>query len=57
MIKKGKGGETGSDGPEAPQCKSLYAARVENDWSENVRKLAQAHGGSTKTVHAALMRI
>ncbi len=32
------------------------AAEVENDQRENVRKLAQAHDVSTRTVYAALMR-
>ncbi len=32
------------------------AAKVENDWWENVRKLAQAHDVSARTVYAALMR-
>jgi hypothetical protein len=32
------------------------AAEVENDWRENVRKLAQAHDVSPRTVYAALMR-
>jgi hypothetical protein len=31
-------------------------AEVENDWRENVRKLAQAHDVSARTVYAALMR-
>jgi hypothetical protein len=30
------------------------AAEVENDWRENVSKLAQAHDWSTKIVHAIL---
>ncbi len=32
------------------------AAKVENDWRESVRKLAQAQDVLVKTVHAALMR-
>ncbi len=32
------------------------AAEVENDQRENVRKLAQAHEVSARTVYAALMR-
>ncbi len=32
------------------------AAEVENDQRENVRKLAQAHDVSARTVYAALMR-
>jgi hypothetical protein len=32
------------------------AAEVENDWRENVRKLAQAHDVSARTIYAALMR-
>jgi hypothetical protein len=32
------------------------AAEVENDRRENVRKLAQAHDVSARTVYAALMR-
>jgi hypothetical protein len=30
------------------------AAQVENDWWENVNKLTQAHGVTTKTIHATL---
>ncbi len=30
------------------------AAKVEKGWWETIRKLAQAHGISTKTVHATL---
>ncbi len=30
------------------------AAEIENDWQETARKLAQAHGGSIKTVHTTL---
>jgi hypothetical protein len=33
------------------------AAKVENDRQENVRKLAQAHDVSARTVFAALMRM
>jgi hypothetical protein len=33
------------------------AAKVENDRRENVRKLAQAHDVSARTVYAALMRM
>jgi hypothetical protein len=33
------------------------AAEVENDRRENVRKLAQAHDVSARTVYAALMRM
>ncbi len=33
------------------------AAEVENDWPESVRKLAQAHDVSARTVYAALMRM
>jgi hypothetical protein len=33
------------------------AAKVENDRRENVRKLAQAHDVSARTVFAALMRM
>jgi hypothetical protein len=33
------------------------AADMENDRRENVRKLAQAHDVSAKTVYAALMRM
>jgi hypothetical protein len=32
------------------------AAEVENDWRENVRKLAQAHDVTARTVYTALMR-
>jgi hypothetical protein len=32
------------------------AAESENDWRENVRKLAQALNVSARTVYAALMR-
>ncbi len=32
------------------------AAELENDWQENVRKLAQALDVSARTVYAALMR-
>ncbi len=32
------------------------AAELENDWRENVGKLAQAHDVSARTVYAALMR-
>jgi hypothetical protein len=32
------------------------AAKLENDWQENVRKLAQALDVSARTVYAALMR-
>jgi hypothetical protein len=32
------------------------AAKVENDQRENVRKLAQAHVVSARTIYAALMR-
>ncbi len=33
------------------------AAKLENDWRENVRKLAQTHDVSARTVFAALMRM
>ncbi len=33
------------------------AVEVENDWRESVRKLAQAHDMSARTVYAALMRM
>ncbi len=33
------------------------AADLENDWQENVRKLAQALDVSAKTVYAPLMRM
>jgi hypothetical protein len=32
------------------------ATKVENDRRENVRKLAQAHDASVRTIYAALMR-
>jgi hypothetical protein len=32
------------------------AAKLENDWRENVRKLSQAHDVSARIVYAALMR-
>jgi hypothetical protein len=32
------------------------AAKLENDWRENVRILAQAHDMLAKTVYAALVR-
>jgi hypothetical protein len=34
----------------------LIAPEMENGWRETVRKLAQAHGMSTQTVHVPLTR-
>ncbi len=33
------------------------AAKLEDDWRENVRKLSQAHDVSARMVYAALMRM
>ncbi len=33
------------------------AAEGENDWQENVRKIAQAHDVSARTVYAALKEV
>jgi hypothetical protein len=54
---KDKGGETGCGGSEKSQCKSFpspISLLKENDWQERVRKLAQAHDVSAKTIHATL---
>jgi hypothetical protein len=52
----GGGGETSGGSEKSHYNASIadIAAEMENDYRERVMKLAQAHGVSTKTVHAAL---
>jgi uncharacterized protein YdbL (DUF1318 family) len=57
QFSKGEGGKTSGGKSEHLNTKASLAdiaTEMENDWSESVRKLAQAHDVSTYTVHDTL---
>jgi hypothetical protein len=60
LLSKGEVNETAAADQRKLTARALItdsAAEVENDWPEIVRKLAQAHDVSARTVYAALMRM